>query len=884
MAKTNPSSDQQETGNRNVHASGSGLGILPLKARLAAAIEIAAPRLFLPALLWLGFLAAALFDMFGALFGFFHALILIGLIAYTIRALLGIARDIPAAWLSKRDVLRRIETDSAMAHRPLTSAGDAPIQRQDPAAVALWYAERAREKKRVEALIRLPDWGWLEKDPLAMRAAVIFLVAVAFVTAGASAPRRLADAFQPSLFGEPVAPRVEAWIIPPDYTGLADIVLADPARANAKSTDEIRVPAGSRLRAAISGARKTPKLYFDKDRRKFEAVGTRRFTFDQTINSPVETLTLTHAGRTLGEWPIQYVVDQPPLVLFTDEPSETAQSALRFDYELVDDYGVEALELVVWPTTAKFEDGNRFEIAVPPSGRSVLQRGAPTETVTQTSFKDLTKSRWAGLPVKLQLVARDAVGQLGTSEIPEITLPERAFSHPVAIEIIALRKRLFAADPRKALISELDRLSGRPDRFDDDFAVFAALRSSRWRLYNNKIDEATDEIAEILWQTALRLEDGQISLAQNALKDSVSELMDALRRGETDALDQLGDDIRNRLQALLEAQRQAQANAMQGMENRELPPMQPGQMRTVSQSMLERMIEQIQDLAAAGETEAAMELLADLQNILENLATNVPSREDLERAMATNEAMQSLDNVRRMEEQLMNDTARQRLADALGRSRDRGQRDQDGQPVPAPSQSQRDGQSQGEGQSQGDGWARGQQGSGEPRAGQGERPGSGRGDGAFGSRGIRQLGPRQDEINELTDGIAGQLGEAGLPIPEALGKARQHMGDAQSALNEGDGLGALKSQAEALRAIERAQQNLNQSAQQAMQQLQQMQGRVDPLGRSANGNGRGETVKIPTESDFDEAREILRELQRRLSDRSRSQRELDYIQRLLDKF
>jgi hypothetical protein len=43
-------------------------------------------------------------------------------------------------------------------------------------------------------------------------------------------------------------------------------------------------------------------------------------------------------------------------------------------------------------------------------------------------------------------------------------------------------------------------------------------------------------------------------------------------------------------------------------------------------------------------------------------------------------------------------------------------------------------------------------------------------------------------------------------------------------------------------------------------------------------------VKVPDESDIQRAREILEELRRRLGERGRPPPELDYIERLIERF
>ena len=60
----------------------------------------------------------------------------------------------------------------------------------------------------------------------------------------------------------------------------------------------------------------------------------------------------------------------------------------------------------------------------------------------------------------------------------------------------------------------------------------------------------------------------------------------------------------------------------------------------------------------------------------------------------------------------------------------------------------------------------------------------------------------------------------------------------------------------------------------------------DPLGRPRRTEGPdlGTSVRVPDEIDTQRAREILEELRRRLSDPTRPRLELDYLERLLERF
>ncbi len=56
--------------------------------------------------------------------------------------------------------------------------------------------------------------------------------------------------------------------------------------------------------------------------------------------------------------------------------------------------------------------------------------------------QDLTAHPWAGLKVRMTLLARDQAGQTGMSHPYEFVLPERKFTKPLAKAVIEQRKKL----------------------------------------------------------------------------------------------------------------------------------------------------------------------------------------------------------------------------------------------------------------------------------------------------------------------------------------------------------------------------------------------------------------------------------------------------------
>ena len=143
------------------------------------------------------------------------------------------------------------------------------------------------------------------------------------------------------------------------------------------------------------------------------------------------------------------------------------------------------------------------------------------------------------------------------------------------------------------------------------------------------------------------------------------------------------------------------------------------------------------------------------------------------------------------------------------------------------------------------------------------------------------------DLDALIDELEG--GSSADPEGDAtrkLGQARDDMREAEEALRADD-FGAATS------AMERAIGNLRDGAEDlAREQMRQAQrgrneegrgGRTDPLGRP-DGRASGEGVEVPGESDAGRTRAVIEELRRRLGEQGRSEEEIDYLERLLERF
>src|SRR6516162_5080501 len=775
------------------------------------------------------FFGLALFDLLPNLPGLLHACVLLGLGAAFLISVAGVFRKLVVP--DQVAARRRIELASGLQHRPLVALADRPSGLLDTQAAGLWQAHLRRMEAAARGLrIGFPRAGFALHDPWGLRALLALLLLIGAVDAGADWRDRLIRAVMPTL-GKgpaPIAASLDIWVTPPEYTGLA------PQFLRSETTETVRIPTGSTLLAQVHGGQSVPSLAIDADSRDFEAIDKQNFRASTTIATG-HHLKVTQAGTTLGGWPIEIIEDNPPKIAFAKPPEGTTHAALRIDYRASDDYGVEAVKAVIRREGGKSDETIELDAPLP---------GLHLKEAQATSYHDLSPHPWAGLPVEIRLVATDALGQTGESEPVRMKLPERKFEHPVARAIIDQRKEL-ATDPgsRLPVADTLSDLRERPQLYRDDTVAFLGMRLAEERLRINDDANSIAEVQQLLWDTALRIEDGRMSLAEREMRRLQQELQDALAKNAPDAeIDRLMKELQQALDRYL----QSLAENMARNPDQAQQPVDPS--RIVTSRDLQRMLDRARELAREGARDQARELLSQLQNMLENLRMAKPGEMPQRGSSQAQQMMRGMHDLMQRQQQLL---------DRSFRAQQRGQEGRTGK--------------------------RGQQGGDQQEA----TPEMG--DAAGQQEGLRRM------LGEMMRRLGDGFGE----IPEPLGRAERAMRDATEALQRRQPGEAIGPQTEAL-------DQLQQAAREFAQQMQRRLGHGnpddsdvgatdseprdqverDPLGRPMSNNGTFDQgdVKIPDQNTLQKAREILDELRRRAGERSRPEMELDYIERLLKRF
>uniref|UniRef100_UPI003F8327D1 TIGR02302 family protein n=2 Tax=Shinella TaxID=323620 RepID=UPI003F8327D1 len=554
-------------------------------------------------------------------------------------------------------------------------------------------------------------------------------------------------------------------------------------------------------------------------------------------------------------WTFTVIPDRVPEIAFDGIPKATVTAALDISFIAKDDYGLQEAHAEIVPVDQPKEARPLYPL---PEYRLDLPRRAAREAKGTTS-RNLSEHPLAGKRVKITLVAKDAAGQEGRSQPVEMVLPAKAFFEPLAAAV-AEQRQVFALDANQLphAIALNEALMIRPEETIPNPTHYLLLQSANARMKLARTDDQLREVADYLWEIALGIEDGNLSLADRRLRDAQKALSEALERNAPDEeVAKLMQELREAMQAYMqELARQAAKNG-QMRENAQ----QQGQI--LRQQDLQRMMDQIENLARSGARDQAQQMLSDLQRMMNNLQAGRPQQgQQGQQNDAMRQEMDKLGELMRKQQQLMEETFK--LDQAL---RDRQQM---GDPMPG-----EDGEQQ---QQQGDNGA-GQQETDRMTA--------------------EQLRDALKKLREQQDALGKQLGEVeqalkgmGLDPGEGFGQAGREMKGASEALGQSQGESAVGSQGRALEA-------LRQGAQSMMSQMQAMgegQGQGmgvpqagrngrDPLGRDRNVNGRGPDTggqtKIPEEIDIQRAREILDEIRRRLGTGAAPGFERDYLERLL---
>jgi uncharacterized protein (TIGR02302 family) len=765
---------------------------------------------------------------------------------------------------SKTDAIARL--DQSLPERPIQALTDTQaIGVTDAASAAVWTAHQTRMIVKAKAAKAVPAYVRLaSRDPFALRYVAVIFFAVALIFGSVLRVGTVGAVALPEdkLSSGPVW---EGWIDPPRYTDRPTLYLNDQPEG------ALSVPEGSLI---------TLRLYGEVGALALSETVSGRTLFASASSTVhdfkvIQDGELSIDGLNGRKWSVSVVPDIPPIVASLEGIYSDALGVMTLPFSAGDDYGVESGEASI--TLDLNGVSRRHGLSVPPEARPQLTVSLPMPVVGDRSgfeenlVEDFSKHPWANLPVVMNLTVLDVAEQQSRSEPSALLLPGRRFFDPMAAAIIEQRRDLLWSRANAQRISQILRaISHRPeDAFRNEVTQLRLRklieRLETWTELDRLTLVAQDELAEELWTLAIELEEGDLADALERMRQAQERLNQAMRDGATNA--EIAELMRELRDATEEYLKQLQKQQSQDGES---PPQDGGNSSQMTQDDLQRMMDRIQELMEQGRMAEAEEALKELQEMMENM--RVSEGEGQSGDSAGEQAMEGLSDTLR-DQQGLNDQAFRDLQEQFNPNAQAGESD-------------------------GNVGRNGGQGEGERHEGQG---GEGSGEGSSGPPSNQQdnLADRQQALRDELERQKNALPGAGTPdgdaARDALERAGRAMENAEQALRQ-DQLGqAIDSQAQAMEALRDGLQSLAEALSENQEEQSPGQGEQDgnrqaqsrdPLGRGQNGDGVDPEAEgnVSDAEVYRRARDLLAEIRRRSAQGERTEAELDYLKRLIDRF
>lgn len=797
------------------------------------------PHWWSAATLLLGFVLAAWLDVATLLP---QGVLLGGMVAWGCILVHAIAKAIQQHPTITTDMIwRRVEQASSLAHRPFDTIRATPINRPlDSLQQQIWRKHLNKARHQLWSV----RWPWpkialADQDPLALRFAFLFLLPFAAVLAWGAHGERLLTMFNPFMGMpktlEPV--RYEVWAAPPAYTKQAPRILVS---SDKPVSGALTIPQDTKLTIHISHARGLVMLQAGEGWQPMSA-GDQQSYAAETVAQHSGHLVFRQGWEQVASWPLRVTPDHPPEVILAAPATPPSTGLVNFQVHAHDDYGITEARLRIAPRAPG------LNLPDEQLSMAVTLYANETNTASGTLPVDFSRHPLAGSPVTIQLEIQDARGQKAISDEISLTLPPRRFDNPIAKSLVMQRDLLLKnpKENRQPVARTLLQLWNTPNSYGHDGLIAMALRSGAMRLLLDRKNARITEVSWLIWQTALRIEDGMagatLFIAQTALQDLQAAIQAGVRGAElAQRVAQAQMALMNYLQALARKMQQT----AQGQDLQKL--MQHGAQALQAQDLM-RMLEQLQELAATGNEELVNKFLEQLQQMMMQMIAGPPELTAEQKAMM--EKIKAVQTVLLAQETLVDDlsllsTAEQQTAALL--------------------RPQSDAQQQ-----------------------------------------IRtKLSLMIFELQKLVDAAKAKAteqtkqpalttdgGQNILPtvpeIPATLPIAEDAMVVAVNRLHEADytdGLAAATAARDALRETMQALVTALQVQMVSLPYRQQDREGSDPLGRAQQGHGNNEGIKLPDKLQMEKARAILQQIRQKSSNPASAPEEQDYLRRLLESF
>ncbi|MCS5596090.1 MAG: DUF4175 domain-containing protein [Alphaproteobacteria bacterium] len=796
-------------------------------------------------------------------------------------------------WPKLKEADRKLEHKNDFYDHPITLLHDHLIN-PNTERDALWREFKGKLIKRLSKLhLPLPFYMSAGKDPFGLRAVITICFLIMLSLNGLNeTTARLQNIFIPSLStaftadGE-VANLVSIEIQPPKYTGRNIKLIKGQGKIDAP----LDIAEESLIKITVKDTWLPLKLYIDDqlipltkntedDTTQDNVFYTHSFSVGQAAEGKVHSITLKSLFLTRFKISYSLIDDLPPRLSIDDEFTIQNNGTLKFIANLEDDYGTSALDIFMdLPVDYEGETplGKPYK-----EERSFLYEAGTHKDIAV--FLNLTRHPYAGMGAQLTFNLRDGAGQLSdTVKIP-LTLPERNFTEDVAKRIYALRKFIITEKLAYTdyIYDSLSGLSSDPQIQGKDILAKLAIAVARERIYHEQSLDVLYTLIDMLWRTALRLDNGDFMQSQQDLQDALNAFNKVLNDPNSSQDERLKamQDLQN---ALADYFYEAQKEALRRMQNEDGNFMPQMAVPRPNSSALQDFLSQLES-SALNDPEKAKELLNELEKALNSLNNNMQAElpQDIQQMI---QFMQDMDNIIQQQNDLL-DKSRLQLdyqshIDALQHRQDLQSNKEDNTSadkaeedsfsnldnlfksldMPAPDIHDNQGQSSTVTQDT-----------------QSQNTPKSTMDVIMESGTQRHI---QDQLHKMTDNMP--------MVPDELKEADKHMGNSATYLQYERLRDSISEQEKVLDALNNKRDQMQQAFEERLKQFAKdnnIQFSFDPLGRSNGDNGlarslRAQEYDLPEKGRANYIDEILRELRSKAGDLERPKIEREYYERLL---
>ena len=723
------------------------------------------------------------------------------------------------------DIDSRLESDNSLKHNPLFTLKDRLSEDSSQQKQNMWLIYRKKLESQTERKLRIapPSPRFSYRDPFALGIFAVLLMIVGFIMAGHNWETRLKTSFFPfgSTESDISASPLTITFTPPSY------IRKSPAHYTGPDYEKnIQVPEGTVIKAIYNTPYFKPALKVDGETIPFTEIDRNTYSA-QTELTETTTVKISQLGFARARIKTEIIPDKKPKIRLSGSVERVGNGNFVIPIVVNDDYGID--KIILTGKLTQFSDQTALGEEIYEENIVALQTNG--EEIELSERFDLTSHFWAGHKVMLKVGAQDSKGQITYTDEFSYTLPERQFLNPFAQKIVQNRRKLVNASlfEQMEVADSLMRLRNSIGSYNGDKVVFLALTSASRRLAYTNDKSVLPQVINTLWDTALRVEEGGLGTAMRQLKENQQKLLETLNDPNSSVEQKMAA-----MQKLQESMEQFWSEFMKEMQERlrqgeKIPEITNLEnIQEINPGKVNDFMEQMMEEISKGNTEAAMKMAQQLQNMMGMMSSDMmPSMPKEARDIA--QAMENLSDLIEQQKGLIEKS-------------------------------------------------KGRAGANKPNS---EMAGNG-------SSSPQQDAGQQSAMAGQLQALTDKLGTAGMPInTDEQTEAMSAMREAAARILNEQYDNALSSQNSSLRYMEDLQQNLMQSLKQAMQRSGGLPfglkgQKRDIFGRPQDGAGVSyEEVEIPDEMKERNLQDILNIIRERASETQRPLDERDYYKRLL---